>query len=292
VEDFAAAEVAVKNGSDSSRIVVLQGQDETTAVAAARAGIAAGKGPIPSRPHAAPGRTLVVLPTYNEKDNLLPMLDAILAYAAVDVLVVDDGSPDGTGDLADRRAAVDPRVTVLHRAGKQGLGTAYLAGFAEAFVRGYEFVCEMDCDFSHAPWDLPRLLHVAKDCDLAIGSRYVRGGCTVGWDFRRRMLSRGANLYTRLWLSSGIRDNTAGFRCFRASALQQLDLAAVSAQGYAFQIEMAFRMVRAGFVVREAPIHFIDRQVGKSKMSGKVAREALMLVPKLRFRVKRSKSRR
>ena len=292
VEDFAAAEVAVKNGSDSSHIVVLQGQDEASAVAAARAGIAAGKGPVPTRPHAAPGRTLVVLPTYNEKDNILPMLDAILAYAAVDVLVVDDGSPDGTGEIADRRAAVDPRVTVLHRAGKQGLGTAYLAGFAEAFVRGYEFVCEMDCDFSHAPWDLPRLLHVAKDCDLAIGSRYVRGGCTVGWDFRRRMLSRGANLYTRMWLSSGIRDNTAGFRCFRASALQQLDLAAVSAQGYAFQIEMAFRMVRAGFVVREAPIHFIDRQVGNSKMSGKVAREALMLVPKLRFRVKRSKAKR
>lgn len=291
VENFASAEQAVRNGSDSSRIVVLQGQDEAAASAAARAGIAAGKGPLPSRPHAAPGRTLVVLPTYNEKDNLLPMLDAILAYAAVDVLVVDDGSPDGTGELADLRAIVDPRVTVLHRAGKQGLGTAYLAGFAEAFVRGYEFVCEMDCDFSHAPWDLPRLLNVAKECDLAIGSRYVRGGCTVGWDFRRRMLSRGANLYTRLWLSSGIRDNTAGFRCFRASALQQLDLAAVSAQGYAFQIEMAFRMVRAGFVVREAPIHFIDRQVGKSKMSGKVAREALMLVPRLRFRVKRSTAR-
>lgn len=293
VDDFASAEVAVQNGVDSSRIVVLQGQDEATAVAtavaAARAGIAAGRGPLPSRPHAAPGRTLVVLPTYNEKDNLEPMLQAILAYAAVDVLVVDDGSPDGTGAIADRIAASNPRVTVLHRSGKQGLGTAYLAGFAEAFVRGYEFVCEMDCDFSHAPWDLPRLLAVARNCDLAIGSRYVRGGCTVGWDFRRRMLSRGANLYTRMWLSSGIRDNTAGFRCFRTSALQQLDLAAVSAQGYAFQIEMAFRMVRAGFEVREAPIHFVDRQVGKSKMSGKVAREALMLVPKLRFRVKRGR---
>ncbi len=287
VEDFLSLEVAVQNGIDSSRIVVLDGQDETAALAAARAGIAAGRGPLPTRPHAAPGRTLVVLPTYNEKDNLEPMLQAILAYAAVDVLVVDDGSPDGTGAIADRIAASNPRVTVLHRQGKQGLGTAYLAGFAEAFVRGYEFVCEMDCDFSHAPWDLPRLLHVARDCDLAIGSRYVRGGCTVGWDFRRRMLSRGANLYTRMWLSSGIRDNTAGFRCFRANALQQLDLAAVSAQGYAFQIEMAFRMVRAGFAVREVPIHFVDRQVGKSKMSGKVAREALMLVPKLRFRIKR-----
>lgn len=287
VADFAAAEIAVENGTDSSRIVVLSGQDQDAAVAAARAGVAAGRGPMPSRPHPAPGRTLVVLPTYNEKDNLEPMLEAILAYAAVDVLVVDDGSPDGTGAIADRIAAANPRVTVLHRSGKQGLGTAYLAGFAESFVRGYEFVCEMDCDFSHAPWDLPRLLAVARDCELVIGSRYVRGGCTVGWDFRRRMLSRGANLYTRMWLSSSIRDNTAGFRCFRTSALQQLDLAAVSAQGYAFQIEMAFRMVRAGFAVREVPIHFVDRQVGKSKMSGKVAREALMLVPKLRFRVKR-----
>jgi dolichol-phosphate mannosyltransferase len=289
VEDFASAEIAVRNGVDSSRIVVLEGQDEAAATAAAHAGIAKGRGPVPTRPHAAPGRTLVVLPTYNEKDNLEPMLDAILAYAAVDVLVVDDGSPDGTGQIADRIAAANPRVSVLHRSGKQGLGTAYLAGFAESFVRGYEFVCEMDCDFSHAPWDLPRLLAAARDCDLVIGSRYVRGGCTVGWDFRRRMLSRGANLYTRMWLSSGVRDNTAGFRCFRTSALQQLDLAAVSAQGYAFQIEMAFRMVRAGFSVREVPIHFIDRQVGKSKMSGKVAREALMLVPKLRFRVKRGR---
>lgn len=290
VDDFAAAERAVESGTNSSRIVVLDGQAEAAAVAAARAGIASGRGPLPSRPHASPGRTLVVLPTYNEKDNLEPMLQAILAYAAVDVLVVDDGSPDGTGAIADRIAAANPRVTVLHRSGKQGLGTAYLAGFAEAFVRGYEFVCEMDCDFSHAPWDLPRLLAVARDCDLVIGSRYVRGGCTVGWDFRRRLLSRGANLYARMWLSSGIRDNTAGFRCFRTSALQQLDLASVSAQGYAFQIEMAFRMVRAGFEVREAPIHFVDRQVGKSKMSGKVAREALMLVPKLRFRVKRGRS--
>ncbi len=289
VEDFASAEIAVRNGVDSSRIVVLQGQQKAVALAAARAGISLGRGPLPSSPHAAPGRTLVVLPTYNEKDNLEPMLQAILAYAAVDVLVVDDDSPDGTGAIADRIAATNPRVTVLHRSGKQGLGTAYLAGFAEAFVRGYEYICEMDCDFSHAPWDLSRLLAAAHDCDLVIGSRYVRGGCTVGWDFRRRMLSRGANLYTRLWLASGIRDNTAGFRCYRSSALQQLDLAAVSAQGYAFQIEMAFRMVRAGFAVRELPIHFVDRQVGKSKMSGKVAREALMLVPKLRFRVQRGR---
>ncbi|MEQ1633662.1 MAG: polyprenol monophosphomannose synthase [Planctomycetota bacterium] len=290
VADFAAAEQAVRNGVDSSLLVVLNGQEEAAAVASATAGVAAARGPLPTRAHRAPWRTLVVLPTYNEKDNLERMLQAIHAYLDTDVLVVDDGSPDGTGAIADRLAARDPRVRVLHRTGKQGLGTAYLAGFADAFVHGYERVCEMDCDFSHAPWDLPRLVYASQDAELVIGSRYVKGGCTVGWDFRRRMLSRGANLYARMWLSSGIRDNTAGFRCFHTSALQQLDLAAVAAQGYAFQIEMAFRMVRAGFRVREVPIHFVDREVGKSKMSGGVAREAIVLVPKLRFRVKRRRS--
>jgi dolichol-phosphate mannosyltransferase len=287
VADFVAAEQAVRSGTSSSQLVVLNGQDRNAALAAATAGVAANRGPLPSHPHRAPWRTLVVLPTYNEKDNLEPMLQAIHSYLDTDVLVVDDGSPDGTGVIADRLAARDPRVRVLHRTGKQGLGTAYLAGFADAFVHGYERVCEMDCDFSHAPWDLPRLVHASQDAELVIGSRYVKGSCTVGWDFRRRMLSRGANLYARMWLSSGIRDNTAGFRCFHTSALQQLDLAAVAAQGYAFQIEMAFRMVRAGFRVREVPIHFVDREVGKSKMSGGVAREAIVLVPKLRFRVKR-----
>ncbi len=289
VPDFAAAEQAVRRGIDSSTIVVLAGQNEAAARAAALAGIAAGRGPLPSRPHRSPWQSLVVMPTYNEKDNLEPMLTAILAYLDTDVLVVDDGSPDGTGAIADRWAAREPRVRVLHRTGKQGLGTAYLAGFAFAHQRGYERVCEMDADFSHAPWDLPRLVHASADAELVIGSRYVHGGCTVGWDFRRRMLSRGANLYARLVLSSGVRDNTAGFRCFHTSALQQLDLAAVSAQGYAFQIEMAFRMRRAGFRIKEVPIHFVDRQVGKSKMSGSIAREALLLVPRLRGRVKKGR---
>ncbi|MBL8729032.1 MAG: polyprenol monophosphomannose synthase [Planctomycetes bacterium] len=257
-------------------------------MAAATRGVAAGRGPVPVRPHQAPWRTLVVIPTYNEKDNLEPIVTAIHSYLDCDVLVVDDGSPDGTGAIADRLAAADPRIHVLHRQGKQGLGTAYLAGFAFALGRDYARVCEMDADFSHAPWDLPRLVHASADADLVIGSRYVPGGCTVGWDFKRRLLSRGANLYTRLVLASGIRDNTAGFRCFRTDALRQLDLAAVSAQGYAFQIEMAFRVVRSGRRVREIPIHFVDRRVGKSKMDGKVAREALLLVPKLRGRVRRS----
>ena len=290
VADFPAAEAAVTAGTDSARLVVLAGQDEGPAYAAAQQGVAQGRGPLPTRPHQPPWRTLVVIPTYNEKDNLESIVRAIHDYLDTDVLIVDDGSPDGTGAIADRLAAADPRIHVLHRQGKQGLGTAYLAGFAFAFERGgYERVCEMDADFSHAPWDLPRLVMASEHHELVIGSRYVRGGCTIGWDFKRRMLSRGANLYTRLWLSSGIRDNTAGFRCFHTKALQQLDLASISAQGYAFQIEMAFRMVRAGFKVREVPIHFIDRQVGKSKMDGKIAREALLLVPRLRGKVKKTR---
>jgi len=287
VADFPAAEQQVRAGVDSSRLVILDGQDETASLAAAARGSAEGHGPVPVRPHTAPWRTLVVIPTYNEKDNLEPIVTAIHGYLDCDVLVVDDGSPDGTGEIADRLAAADARIHVLHRQGKQGLGTAYIAGFRFALDRGYERVCEMDADFSHAPWDLPRLVHASADAGLVIGSRYVQGGCTVGWDFKRRLLSRGANLYTRLVLASGIRDNTAGFRCFHADALRQLDLAAVSAQGYAFQFEMAFRVVRAGRRVREIPIHFVDRRVGKSKMDGKVAREALLLVPKLRGRVKK-----
>lgn len=290
--DFAIAETIVASGIGSDRVAVLgdgihDGWDEAAVRAAAARGIAAGNGPTPPRPHRAPWRTLVVIPTYNEKDNLAPIVAAIHAYLDCDVLVVDDGSPDGTGAIADRLRAADPRVHVLHRQGKQGLGTAYLAGFAFAIEHGYERVCEMDADFSHAPWDLPRLVFASADHELVIGSRYVRGGCTVGWDFKRRLLSRGANLYTRLAIGSGVRDNTAGFRCFHTKALAQLDLGAVAAQGYAFQIEMAYRMVRAGFRVREVPIHFVDRRVGKSKMDGKIAREALLLVPKLRFRVPR-----
>ncbi|MBM4060819.1 MAG: polyprenol monophosphomannose synthase [Planctomycetes bacterium] len=288
VADFAAAELAVRDGCDSARLVVLAGQDPAAALAAARQGIADGRGPVPLRPHRAPWRTLVVIPTYNEQENLAAIVRAIHCFLDCDVLVVDDGSPDGTGAIADRLAAADDRVHVLHRQGKQGLGTAYIAGFRFAMERGYQRVCEMDADFSHAPWDLPRVVMASADHELVIGSRYVKGGCTVGWDWKRRMLSRGANLYARLWLASGVRDNTAGFRCFHTDALRRLDLGAVAAQGYAFQIEMAFRMVRAGFRVREVPIHFVDRRVGKSKMDGRIAREALLLVPKLRGKVARS----
>lgn len=290
VKDFGEAELRVRDGVDSSRIVVLQEQDEAAALAAATRGLADSRGPLPTRPHRAPWRTLVVIPTYNEKGNVEAIVQAVHSYLDCDVLIVDDGSPDGTGEIADAMAAADSRVHVMHRKGKQGLGTAYIAGFRYAMQHAYERVCEMDADFSHAPWDLPRLVYASADAHLVIGSRYVRGGCTVGWGFRRRMLSRGANLYARLMLGSGIRDNTAGFRCFHVDALRELDLEAVNAQGYAFQIEMAFRMKRAGFRVHEAPIHFIDRRVGQSKMDGAIAREALILVPKLRGRVPRKQA--
>jgi dolichol-phosphate mannosyltransferase len=286
-KDFAEVEAMISIGINSARIVVLQEQNETAAIASAEKHVAEGRGPVPTRPHKSPWRTLVVIPTYNEKGNVKPIVQAVHNYLDCDVLIVDDGSPDGTGEIADRMAATDSRIQVMHREGKQGLGTAYLAGFAFAMKRDYERVCEMDADFSHAPWDLPRLIYASDEAQLVIGSRYVKGGCTVGWGFRRRMLSRGANLYTRMMLSSGIRDNTAGFRCFHTDALRKIDLEAVHAQGYAFQIEMAFRMRRKGFQVREVPIHFVDRRVGQSKMDGAIAREALMLVPRLRGRVKR-----
>jgi dolichol-phosphate mannosyltransferase len=284
VSDYAAADRAVRAGGDSERLVVLEGQAEGAAREAAAAGVAAGRGPLRSRPYSCGKRCLVVIPTYNEKDNVAAIARDARAYLDADVLIVDDASPDGTGALADALAAADPRVHVLHRGGKQGLGTAYLAGFAYAAEHGFEKVFEMDADFSHPPWDLPRLAWAGLGSDLAIGSRYVPGGSTVGWDAKRRLLSRGANLYARLLLGTGIRDMTAGFRCFDVAKLRELDLARVSAQGYAFQIEMAFRMVRAGGRVVEVPIHFVDRRVGASKMDGKVAREALLLVPRLRFR--------
>lgn len=285
VPTYAAADARVRAGVDSRSLVVLDGQDEAAAVAAASAGLRADRGPLRATPFACGRRCLVVLPTFNERDNVERIVADILAYLVTDVLVVDDGSPDGTGVIADRLAAADARVRVLHRAGKQGLGTAYLAGFRQAIERGYDLVFEMDADFSHPPWDLPRLATACAGAELVIGSRYVAGGSTIGWDFKRRLLSRGANLYARMVLGMRARDVTAGFRCYQVAALAQLDLGAVAAHGYAFQIEMAFRMVRKGFRVVEVPIHFTDRRVGQSKMDGKIAREALLLVPGLRRRV-------
>jgi dolichol-phosphate mannosyltransferase len=269
-------------GHDSARIAV--GPDRDAALAAARAGIAAGHGPTPPRPWRSGRRVLIVLPTYDEASNLEAIVDAILRYVVADLLIVDDASPDGTGAIADRIAAARDCVRVLHRSGKQGLGTAYLAGFRDAIARGYERVFEMDADFSHPPWDLPRLLHAGEQAELVIGSRYVRGGSTAGWSMRRRLLSRGANWYARTLLGARVRDMTAGFRCYDVAALAKLDLDSVAAQGYAFQIEMVDRCRRAGMRIRELPIHFVDRRQGKSKMDARIAREALLLVPRLRAR--------
>jgi dolichol-phosphate mannosyltransferase len=227
-------------------------------------------------------RACVVLPTYNERENVPQIVPAILAASpALDVLVVDDNSPDGTGALADEIARRDPRVRVLHRPRKEGLGRAYLAGFDEALHAGYGRILEMDADFSHDPGRLPALL--GTDADVVLGSRYVPGGGTVNWGLGRRLLSRAGSFYARTILAIAIRDVTGGFKCFRRQVLESLDLGSVRSSGYAFQIELTYRAIRRGFKVVEVPITFVDRRVGRSKMSRRIVAEALWMVWKIRF---------
>ncbi len=222
---------------------------------------------------------LVVIPTYEERENLGPLLARLrTAVPDADVLVVDDASPDGTGELADEIASADPRVRVLHRGGKDGLGAAYLAGFEAALEGPYRVVVEMDADGSHAPEDLPALLAALRDADLVLGSRYVHGGQVVNWPAHRWLISRIGNLYSRLALGVGIRDITGGYRAFRREVLEELDLTTVSSQGYCFQVDMAWRAVRGGFRVREVPITFTERERGASKMSSGIVAEALWRV--------------
>jgi dolichol-phosphate mannosyltransferase len=230
-------------------------------------------------------RALICLPTYDERENLEPMLRALGAVLGPDdmVLVIDDNSPDGTGELADRLAAELPFVEVLHRERKEGLGPAYLAGFRRALERDAELVVEMDCDFSHDPKDVPRLLEAAAEADLVLGSRYVPGGGVENWGLVRRVISAGGSLYARLLLGVPVRDLTGGFKCFRRAVLEALDLDAVHSKGYAFQIELTYRALRRGFRVREVPIRFVDREVGGSKMSRAIVLEAIWKVPLLRF---------
>jgi dolichol-phosphate mannosyltransferase len=230
-------------------------------------------------------RVLVIVPTYNERDNLPQIVAAVHQHLPIaDILVVDDASPDGTGELADELARADTKVTVLHRAGKLGLGTAYIAGFRHALANGYEFVFEMDCDFSHDPKYLPALLEQAQNgADLVLGSRYVDGGGTVNWGPLRKLISRGGSFYARSILGVPVRDLTGGFKCFRRRVLESIDLDGVSAQGYGFQIEMTYRALKQNFRVVEVPIVFVDRRVGQSKMSKRIFIEALTLVWKLRL---------
>ncbi len=213
-------------------------------------------------------KAVVIVPTYNEIQNIDALLSSLLALPGdVNVFVVDDGSPDGTGGRVDEWVHKEPRVGVIHRPRKMGLGTAYIAGFIRALSEGFEAVIEMDADFSHRPAYVPELLAKARDYDLVIGSRYVAGGGTSGWGFHRRLLSEGANIFARGLLGLTVRDCTAGFRCYTASALKKIDFASVLAEGYSFQVEMLFRILKSGGRVEEIPIIFEERRHGKSKIS-------------------------
>jgi dolichol-phosphate mannosyltransferase len=228
--------------------------------------------------------SLVVIPTYNEIENLSALVEQVLAQGDFDVLIVDDHSPDGTGELAEVLIQRFPnRVAVLHRAGKQGLGTAYLAGFSYALARGYQHVFEMDADFSHDPTALPALRAGLDGADLVLGSRYVRGGETKNWPIARRLLSQGGSLYAATILGLPFHDLTGGFKGFSARVLQTLDLDAIRSNGYAFQIEMTYRAYQSGFRIVERPITFVDRRLGHSKMRPAIVAEAVRIVWSLRF---------
>jgi dolichol-phosphate mannosyltransferase len=231
------------------------------------------------------GPAWLVLPTYNEAENLESLVETARAKLppSAQVLVVDDGSPDGTGELADRLATAHDNVRVLHRPRKEGLGPAYIAGFREALEGGAGLVLEMDADFSHDPAYLPRLLDAAKRADLVLGSRYVAGGGVSDWGPLRRAVSRGGSTYARWVLGVGVRDLTGGFKCFRREVLEAIDLDAISTRGYAFQVEMTYRAIRQGFEVVEVPIIFRERRVGTSKMDLSIVAEAVWRLPLLRF---------
>ena len=232
-------------------------------------------------------RAVLCLPTYNERENLEAMIDALGDVLDTDrdrVLVIDDGSPDGTGEIADRLAAERPWVSVLHRQSKEGIGPAYIAGFRRALSEDAELVLEMDCDFSHNPADVPRLIAASDNADLVLGSRYAPGGGTANWGLVRRFVSRGGCLYAQILLGMRVRDLTGGFKCFRRATLEAIDLDALSAHGYAFQIETTYRVRKAGLRIEEVPITFVERRAGASKMTGSIVAEAMWKVPLLRLR--------
>ena len=229
-------------------------------------------------------KILIIIPTYNERENLQRLTTEVHRIVPeAHILVVDDNSPDGTGELADGLAASDSRIAVIHRKGKLGLGTAYVKGFKYALERGYDLVFEMDADFSHRPEHLPEFLAAVQDADLVLGCRYMEGGGTEDWGWTRRMLSRGGNLYARTLLTLPYRDLTGGFKCFRREVLESIDLDSVVTEGYAFQIELTYRTHKAGFRIKETPIIFPDRTLGHSKMNRKIVVEALVRLWGIRF---------
>jgi dolichol-phosphate mannosyltransferase len=232
-----------------------------------------------------PDKILVVTPTYNEAENIPKLIPAVLRQApGIDMLIVDDGSPDGTGKVVREIMATNPRVHLMERAGKQGLGTAYVAGFKYAIQNGYDFVFEMDADLSHNPNDIPVFLSTIKDFDLVIGSRYIQGVRVLNWPMNRLLLSYSANVYTKLITGLPVRDATGGFKCYRIEALKAIDLDNIRSNGYAFQIEMSFKVWKKGFRLVEIPIVFADRRLGVSKMSRSIVYEAVFMLWKLRFR--------
>lgn len=229
-------------------------------------------------------RAVIIMPTYNERDNLPQIVAAIWQHAPwANILVVDDNSPDGTGQAADEIAARDPRLRVLHRPGKQGLGTAYIQGFKVAIAHGFDRIFEMDADFSHDPRYLPEFMKAIQQADLVIGSRYIKGGSTPNWSLTRRLISGCGNIFARVVLGMPIHDCTAGFRCYRREVLESIGLDEIQSQGYGFQVELAYRVVKQKFRVVEIPIIFMDRRVGQSKMSRKIILEAFTFVIRARL---------
>lgn len=228
-------------------------------------------------------KIVVVIPTYNEKENVAKMARAVLAHDALELLFVDDNSPDGTGKIIDELRASEPRLHCLHRTQKEGLGRAYVAGFKQALELGADLVIQMDCDFSHDPKDLPRMIEAAKDADLVIGSRYVKGGGTPGWPFKRRLISRAGGIFIRTVTGMPVRDPTGGFRCWRRATLEGLDLDTVQSAGYSFQLEMNHRTWKRGFKIREIPIIFTDRVAGYSKITPGIALESIKIALRLQF---------
>ncbi len=232
-----------------------------------------------------PGNTLIIVPTYNEMDNISRLIpDLLERYNGMDILVVDDNSPDGSGDYVEGLSKQNTRIKIIRREGKKGLGTAYIAGFKYAIAHDYDFIFEMDADYSHDPKEIKNFLEAAEEFDLVLGSRYVRGVNVINWPMRRLLLSYFANKYTRFITGMPIQDATGGFKCFRKKVLESINLDKISSNGYAFQIEMTFKAWKKGFKVGEIPIVFVDRMKGTSKMSKKIVREAIFMVWKLRIR--------
>lgn len=280
VPNFELAEALIACGADSARVAISQ-IDSSEVTYPGYAQVAPDKQLVPAMPFQFGQAILIVLPTFNEHKNLEAMVEAIGRYLIADILIVDDNSPDGTGQLADQLSRQRKYVHVLHRAKKEGLGPAYLAGFQWALARGYQLIIEMDCDFSHSPWDLPRLVHRSGTADLVIGSRYIPGGGTQGWSRRRRCVSQFGNTYVSLFLGSSICDWTGGFRCYRHELLAGMSLESVKAKGYVFQVEMAWRARQLGADICELPIRFSDRVQGKSKLGWQSIAEAILEVPRM-----------